>query len=402
MKIKRFVAHDMRQALRLVRESLGQDAVILRSQRHADGMELVAAADFDAELVNHVARQVGYEEPVANRSKENNQSEDHSNSRSMAEQAGEGQSLSQLQHELQSMRELLEGHLSGLAWQELNKKHPQQAMLVRKFKNMGIGLNLARRIAEGVPVLDEPELAWRTALHSLARHMRFADDQIIEQGGVYALVGPTGVGKTTALAKLATRHVIRHGRKQIALISMDDYRIGARSQLTTYGQLLNVPVFHAGDVSELKSLLERLDDKHLILIDTPGVSPRDKRLETELSGLQAIMDMRTCLVLSANTDRKVMQRTVERYSRIPLHGVILNKLDEAESLGGALTCVIDSDLTLLYLGVGQHVTEDLEPARGQNIIEFATSMSSRTESHPSGNVGPGNRKSSTRKNTYVG
>ncbi|MEJ2059509.1 MAG: flagellar biosynthesis protein FlhF [Gammaproteobacteria bacterium] len=411
MKIKRFVAQDMRQALRLVRESMGQDAVILSSQRLPEGIELVAAADFDAELVSEIARKVEpvVAPPAAPRASEQPQPPAAAPQPAAAvvaaaiaeQQNPEGQSLSELQQELQSMRGLLEGHLARIAWGEFNRQHPQQAELVRKFKRMGIDVGVARQIAAGIPVLDNPRLAWRTALHGLARRMRFADDRIAKQGGIYALVGPTGVGKTTTLAKLAARHIIHHGRKQIALVSMDDYRIGAQSQLATYGQLLGVPTYHAGDVNELRRLLPGLGTKRLILIDTPGMSPRDGRLLSDLAGLAAIPRLDICLVLAANAERDVLRRALQSFSQAPLYGVILSKLDEAESLGGALSCLIGARLPLAYLGTGQRVAEDLEPAQAHGLIERAVSLVEHQAVSSTRSPQPRTKKMRMQQNAYA-
>ncbi|AOV16644.1 flagellar biosynthesis protein FlhF [Acidihalobacter aeolianus] len=412
MKIKRFVASEMRQAIRLVRDELGADAVILSSRRVEDGIELVAAVDFDAEWIAGEARQTTPVTSPEVRMPEHSAADGLSQetaagpiaatpaptlapapapapaqaqAQAGADSAGghaDARTVAALQRELASMRGLLEEQLSQLTWREFAREHPRRAEVVRHFEQLGLDPDLAREIAENVNLANGDREAWREALLGLGRRLRVGGDEIVQFGGVIALVGPTGVGKTTTLAKLAARYIIRHGRGRVALVNTDTYRIGAQAQLNTLGQLLGVPVYQAEDKEDLAKIIEGQGDKRLVLIDTPGVAPRDGRLAEELQSLAGIEGLRLYLVLAANAARDVLGETLRRFGRVPLAGAILSKFDEAEALGPPLSALVRAGLPLTYLGTGQRVAEDLETARVQRIVSHALALSKRREREP--------------------
>jgi flagellar biosynthesis protein FlhF len=197
----------------------------------------------------------------------------------------------------------------------------------------------------------------------------------MDQGGVVALVGSTGVGKTTSVAKLAARYVLRHGQRHVALVTTDSYRIGAHEQLMTYGRLLGIPVQIASDHKELHSALNSLADKRLVLIDTAGMSQRDVRLSEQFATLaDSGIPIRTLLVLSATAHPSVLTETVEAFSSVDLEGAILTKLDEAAKLGGVLSTVINQQLPLMFVTDGQRVPEDMHLARAQNLVQKAAEL----------------------------
>jgi flagellar biosynthesis protein FlhF len=421
MKIKRFMAQDMRQAIRLVRDALGADAVILSSRQVDGGIELMAAVDFDAELVADMTRR---SEPAPRAPAASPAAAPKAAAPAVAaslredapwprtEQptpvakpsAGEDDSatVSALRRELASMRDLLEGQLARIAWSEFARERPRQAEVVRQLERMGMDADLARAIAEAGPPTDDFRHAWREALATLAERLRLGNDEIVQDGGVVALLGPTGVGKTTTLAKLAARYIIRHGRGHVALVSTDGYRIGAHAQLTTLGQLLGVPVYQAESAEELRRLLPGLNDKRLILIDTPGMSPRDEHLQEQLQALAGLSEVRLYMVLAANMARGALGETLRRFGQAPLSGVVLTKLDEAESLGEAFSALIGyGGLRLSYLGTGQRIAEDLEPARLQRLLGQAVELAKRRRSEEWSTAGArGNDRSS--KHAYAG
>jgi flagellar biosynthesis protein FlhF len=204
------------------------------------------------------------------------------------------------------------------------------------------------------------------------------DDDILTQGGVVALVGPTGVGKTTTVAKLAARYSLRHGSKRVALVTTDCYRIGAHEQLRTYGRILDVPVRVTSDETELRTVLQSLADKSLVLIDTAGMGQRDLRLSEHLalinSGLPRI---RTYLVLGATAQMSGMEEIVSAFQGAKLTGCIATKVDETTRLGGLLSVVIDKHLPVAYLSDGQRVPEDLHPARAQDLVSRGVTLMQR-------------------------
>jgi flagellar biosynthesis protein FlhF len=421
MKIKRFMAQDMRQAIRLVRDALGADAVILSSRQVDGGIELMAAVDFDAELVADMTRR---SEPapraaaalpaaapkaatpaVAASLREDApwpRTEQPAKVAKPSAEEDDSATVSALRRELASMRDLLEGQLARIAWSEFARERPRQAEVVRQLERMGMDADLARAIAEAGPPTDDFRHAWRDALATLADRLHLGNDEIVQDGGVIALLGPTGVGKTTTLAKLAARYIIRHGRGHVALVSTDGYRIGAHAQLTTLGQLLGVPVYQAECAEELRRLLPGLNDKRLILIDTPGMSPRDEHLQEQLQALADVPEVRLYMVLAANMARGALGETLRRFGQAPLSGVVLTKLDEAESLGEPFSALIGyGGLRLSYLGTGQRIAEDLEPARLQRLLGQAVELAKRRRSEDWSMVDArGNDRSS--KHAYAG
>lgn len=385
MKIKRYFAPDIRTAIRQVREQQGPDAVILSNKAVEGGVEIVAAVDYDEQTVLQQARSVEVDrvrrqdEPVAEKSFE----ELPERPRPAESIWSQEPVLTEMRRELNSMRDLLENQLSGLAWGDMVRNQPLRATLLRRLVNMGVSSRLAKSIADKTGSAGDQDQLWRKALGLLAHAVPVAEDDILAQGGIVALVGPTGVGKTTMVAKLAARFCLRHGRRQVALITTDNYRVGAHEQLRTYGRILDVPVRVIEEGENLGSVLEHYADRRLILIDTAGMGQRDARLNQHLAQLQdEFLPIRRYLVLSATTHRTGLAEIVRRFGKMPLHGCMLTKVDEATRLGGALSVLIEQQLPVAYVGDGQRVPEDLAPARAHNLVSMAVSMALQGDSVP--------------------
>ncbi|MFW6191077.1 MAG: AAA family ATPase, partial [Thiohalospira sp.] len=196
--------------------------------------------------------------------------------------------------------------------------------------------------------------------HGLAEVVRRPHRDVMAQGGVVALVGPTGVGKTTSVAKIAARYAMRHGYDQVALVTTDSYRIAAHEQLRTYARILGVPVRVANDADELRTTLDNLADRSLVLIDTAGMSQRDRRLAEQFHTLvTGAPTVQTYAVLAANTQPGGLEETVHAFRGAELDGCVLTKIDESTGLGPALSTIIDQSLPLAFLSDGQRVPEDL-------------------------------------------
>jgi flagellar biosynthesis protein FlhF len=193
------------------------------------------------------------------------------------------------------------------------------------------------------------------------------------------MVGPTGVGKTTLMAKLAARWVMRHGPRDIALVSADAVRIGAQEQMHTLGRLLGAPAYAVEGIGELAGLLETLGNKRLVLIDTAGLSQRDARLASELEMLAAAHpNLQTTLVLSAAAQAGALEESIERFAPARATSCVLTKLDEATSLGGAISMLVRSRLPAAYCSDGQRIPEDLCPARAHQLVARAVDLSRKS------------------------
>lgn len=267
----------------------------------------------------------------------------------------------QLMTELAGIRGMIERQLAGFAWGETRRNAPARAQIVGELLEAGFSAALARELAEAVDEqasIDEAHEQVRAALGRDLRAMS-SDADLIDQGGVYALVGPTGVGKTTTTAKIAARCVVRHGAEKLALITTDGYRIGAQEQLRIYGRILGVPVFPVRDAADLRQTLAELRGKHMVLIDTVGMSQRDRMVAQQAAMLLGAGNVRRVLLLNATSRGDTLDDVVKAYRGPDLAGCVLTKVDEAATLAPAIGAAIGHGLEVLYVTNGQRVPEDL-------------------------------------------
>ena len=289
------------------------------------------------------------------------------------------QNFDKMQKEMASIRKLLEHQVSGLMWQDMAQKEPQRAVLVNRLLTLGLNEKIADQIAGYVPSHYQEDDAWKEAMKLVGEQLNTTQNDIINRGGIVALVGPTGVGKTTTIAKLAARFAQVHGHEQVALISTDTFRIAGFEQLATYGKIIGCQVKLAKDSQALDLLLEQFSQKKLILIDTAGMGQRDIRLAENLANLvsNARVRIRNYLVLAANSQQQVMQENVERFKKIPLSGCIYTKLDESVSVGEIITTSIQNGLPIGYLTDGQRVPEDIKVANAEKLVTLADKMATK-------------------------
>lgn len=295
-----------------------------------------------------------------------------------------GDAAAGLQDAISALRGALESRMDGLLWggRQGPGREPAGAALFRSLLDAGFSTKLVRALVERMPegMSAEAALAW--ARNELVTHLPVlgSEDEFLG-GGVYALVGPTGVGKTTTLAKLAARCVAREGREQVAMLTTDNFRIGALEQLQIYGRLMGVPAHSVRDAGELRRILAELGNRKIVLIDTTGISQRDRHVAEQAAMLcNAGKPVRRLLVLNAASQGDTLDEVAHAYRNgvgEDVAGCIITKLDEASRLGAALDTAIRHRLPIHYSSVGQKVPEHLELARADALIDRAFAMVER-------------------------
>jgi flagellar biosynthesis protein FlhF len=391
MSVRKICAKTSREALKLVREQLGSNAVILTNRETAHGVEILAVGE--ADLAGLIGTESSHRAPqtkaatkqtrptfaqrtgdLVRRPATSSPWQTHTDTSVSVADANAPSDALNVMAEIKSMRGVLEQHLSRIAWDETLRSRPLRIKLLQAMLDAGFGAALARHISSRVPddyAAGEAE-SWLKGV--LAKNISTASstDNLIDTGGVYALVGPTGVGKTTTAAKLAARCVVKHGARKLGLITADNYRIGAQDQLRIYGKILGIPVQSVQDEVGLADLLASMRDKHLVLIDTVGMGQRDARV-AEQAALFGELPVRRILLLNAAAQLETLDDVVRAYSGRGLFGAILTKLDEAVKLGGALDTLIRHRLPLHFVSDGQRVPEDLHVMSPSFLVHRALS-----------------------------
>ncbi|MFJ7145824.1 flagellar biosynthesis protein FlhF [Pseudomonas protegens] len=418
MQVKRFFAADMRQAMKLVRDELGAEAAIIGNRRIAGGVELTAALDYklsalsprvpnmelEDELRKTQSRIVTAQAELSLRGEGDSASitnrqlfaglpltaaeplieptltERPRPAPAPAAPAPDNRALDSMRFELNGLRELLEVQLGSLAWSQLQGSRPEQANLWRRLQRIGLSGPLARDLLALISEIDEPRQAWRMLLAHLARMIQTPEVEPLEEGGVIAMVGPAGMGKTTTLAKLAARYVLKYGAQNIALVSMDSFRIGAQEQLKTLGRILNVSVTHVDPGQSLAQALDPLLRKRVVLIDTAGLQASDPALRMQLESLAGRgIRAKNYLVLATTSQKQVLTAAYHSYKRCGLAGCILTKLDETASLGEVLSLAISHELPVAYLTDGPRIPDDLHLPRRHQLVSRAVSVQMQEE-----------------------
>jgi flagellar biosynthesis protein FlhF len=271
--------------------------------------------------------------------------------------------------ELRSMRGLIEQRFGALAFMEKLQRHPRQAQLAQKLLGSGFSPALIRKLVEGLPN-DVEEVNWAAGV--LERNLVAGDREtaLEDAGGVYALIGATGVGKTTSTAKLAAAFAARHGAAELGLVTLDAYRVAAHEQLRTYGRILGVPVHTAHDRASLEDLLDLLSGKRMVLIDTAGMAQRDSRTR-DLLDMLSHRSINRLLVVNASAQGETIEDQLAAYGASACRGIVLSKLDEAVKLGPALDAMIRHKLKVLAVANGQRVPEDWHRLSANALVQRA-------------------------------
>lgn len=442
MKIKRFVAADMRTALRMVRAEHGPDAVILSNRRIEEGVEIVAASNYDegavqralldaqrateaqAQAIKAATRPNPFLDdlppapaiapaaatpataqdfsaamaaalatptamamavaPAASPTAATNQATPAASIAPApvpqaertptlaavpppAPAPANDEQLVAMREELAQMRTMIEREMHRLTDERL-RGSPVRLQAMELMEDYGFDAGITRDVVLQLPADTAAHRGRGLMLGLLSQRLPVCPVDPLDQGGVIALVGPTGAGKTTTIAKLAARYAAEHGARNVALVTTDTTRIGGREQLHSYGRQLGVAVHEADSDAVLIQLLQRLQDYKLVLVDTAGLGQRDRALAAQLNWLRAAREVRTLLVLPANSHYADLDEVVRRFSAARPQGVVLTKLDETGRLGSALSVVVDHQLPLTWVTDGQRVPEDLHVANAPSLV----------------------------------
>lgn len=386
MKVKRYLAATSREALRKVKADLGAEAIILSNRKTDSGVEIMALADTD--MTSLVEAQQTENLKSQEKSKSANSENDYvhrspvygsqnvlpNTGNETAERIPENvlseEFVQTLMKEIHAMKCTLEDQLATVAWGNNAQRNPEKMKVLRALLNAGFSPLLSRRLVDKLSEGLDYELSMKQAVSALTFNLHTAsDDEMIQKGGVYALVGATGVGKTTTIAKLAARSVIRHGAEKVALLTTDSYRIGGHEQLRVYGRLLGLSVRNIQDGDDLQLTLSELRNKHIVFIDTVGMSHRDQMMAEQIAMLSnPEIVINKMLVISAASSDRTLDEIITAYRKYDIHGCIVTKVDEAAGLGVALDAVIRRKLVLHYVTNGQKVPEDIHSANPRYLL----------------------------------
>ena len=284
------------------------------------------------------------------------------------------QQMTDMLNEMRNMRSVIESQLTTISWGNIQKRDPIKSKMLSMLLSAGFSASLSRQLTEKMPDnLDEVKAnTWIRTILNINLNTIENDTEMLDEGGIFALIGPTGVGKTTTTAKLAARYVMKHGTQNLGLITTDAYRIGGHEQLRIYGKILGVMVHAVKDEADLKIALNELKNKHTILIDTVGVSQRDHMVAEQIAMLSSTnMPVKKLLCLNATSTGETLSDVIKAYKRKGLDGSIITKLDEAATIGNVLDVVIREKLKLFYIANGQRVPEDIHVANKAYLIQHA-------------------------------
>jgi len=414
MKIKRYTAVSMRAALGQVRAEQGPDAVILSSRRGADGIEVIAAVDYDEALFADANRQ----RAAAIASPQSSSDAVQPLKTALVIKAAPATKaapairpapaikaappavnaapamkvppapralpqpipasstvanigLGDMQRELKDLRRMLESGLAGLVGTTSGDKRlrePLRARVLEELTAMDIAPDVAMALAALAPLHTNLKDPAHIKLALLVKHLPVVNDLSAVNGGITAVVGPTGAGKTTTIAKIAARWCMQHGAADLGLVSTDSYRVGARDQLKTFARAVGAQLHPANSGKELALVLQQLKFKKLILIDTAGMGPRDFRLVEQLTALKSgAPSARILLALPAQGEAHALDEIVRAFARATPAACIITKVDEAASLGAVISAALRHRLPIAYLCDGQRIPADLHAAHGKRV-----------------------------------
>ncbi|WP_188151645.1 flagellar biosynthesis protein FlhF [Teredinibacter waterburyi] len=303
--------------------------------------------------------------------------------------------LEQLQGEIADMRMLMEQQLWRMNDTSQSHSMPHQIRMPGRFSvlndhmaRLGLPENIAQRLLRDVGHHEKVSHVWRACMNNLAGELPVVAEDMVSKGGIFAFVGQTGVGKTTTIAKLAARYVLEQGPGKVALVTTDTYRVGAFDQLRSLGRILNVPVRAVDTEHSLLTVLASLRQFPLILIDTAGFRHGDPLLKDQLTKLDTCPSLKRILVMACNSQLQTMKASTHAYSsRKGIDACVLSKMDEAASLGEAISVVLERGMPIAYTTDGQEIPKDIALASGRQIVADAVAMLKTSDSASIGAVG---------------
>ena len=337
MSVRRYRARDMRDALRQVREHQGPDAIILSTRRVDGVLEVVASLETgerpESEPAARLVRPTASTPPV-------------------------DPELAAMRRELSDLRTLLMQRETLSERDQWAARHPIAADFIERLVRCGFSEKLARSLTGSISEDSQPEVAWSRLRARISASIATAVPTVLEQGGMLALVGTTGVGKTTTLSRLAIRQIRRMGPDSVVLVTLDNQRLGAYKQLQTFGQMAGIPVMLLQSEHDLAALAGRAEDGKLILIDTEGQAARDAAERKLFAHIRHQIPLETWLVIAATHQASVLRQVLQSFQSCDPSALVLTKVDEAEQLGETLSVLLEQRLGLVFCSDGQRIDED--------------------------------------------
>jgi flagellar biosynthesis protein FlhF len=392
MSIKRFYGKNSKEVFRQVQKELGVDAVILSNRLVNGRNEILALKEEDLNSMvdkniplglNPTQIEADHQftsvSPLTNQDKVSSVNAMSDSIGINIEKPGSQSAvrtdhMDHLMKEMREMRQAIESKITTMSWGSIQQHEPIKSEMLSLMLSADFSPALSRYVAENIPEGQDENEAIEWVKSTIDRNFKIEDphDSLLPQKGVYAIIGPTGVGKTTTTAKLASRYVMKYGSENLGLISTDAYRVGGQEQLRIYAKILGVMIYAVKDEADLEIALNELKKKHTILIDTVGVGQRDTMVTQQIEMLSKTqVPIKKLLCLNATSTGETLTDVINAYSAARLDGCILTKLDEAVKIGSAIDVIIRSKLKLFFTTNGQRVPEDIEIANKSSLIERA-------------------------------
>ncbi|MEH6346596.1 MAG: flagellar biosynthesis protein FlhF [Bermanella sp.] len=269
---------------------------------------------------------------------------------------------------------------ANFVWKKFSPENALQAKLWERLENMGFEDWLIFQLVNKTKSSEDEKQAWQNCLRDLTQHLNISPSDRLKRGGIFALVGPTGAGKTTTIAKMAVQFTLENEGAKVGLITMDNYRLAAHDQLRTLGQILGVPVQVSDQDHSLMQCIETLQECDLVLIDTAGLTPDHPMLKYQLEQLAQLEGrIHTLLTLPATSNSRVLRKVYHNYKAACLTGCVLSKTDEASSLGDAISVLLESALDLAYITDGQRIPDDFHRANAKHLIKQAVHVAQQEQ-----------------------